>query len=403
MAREERSPHKFRKGIKGAFPEADIVSGMCGLNMQKDEKSMSASSQTNPKASILRAWTKNHGNRPQWPKWSTLTRNPNETAIPLKFTIRIQPSVIDYSRASSKEGTAVEVFTNAASHINDIREIIKRSSSADDLEKAIIDQIAMVVFGSNYIECAGLGLDETIQLCRIIFSGITPSNILARSPEYQERLEELAQSPGQSFQKTKIRDRREVINHAGAFMYMIDRVINQDEFFSEDLICSTHKILVRGVDAKHENRTDTPSEQYAGLYRRVHVSAGNTNFVTPNFISTAMKRFIKNLNESLRNAEAEKELDPFYIAADACGEFVNIHPFLDGNGRICRLILNTILLKYAGIVAPIGEHAHERGEYLEIAKRRGEDECGNGELAFYTLRKGSETLKKLRDKLFSRI
>ncbi|EPS43651.1 hypothetical protein H072_2403 [Dactylellina haptotyla CBS 200.50] len=319
--------------------------------------------------SILWAWTQCRGNTPAWPKWSTLRKNANLSPVPITFTLRIQPVVVDYTKASTHEAATVEVFEDAATHINSIRDIINQSQLTDKLEQILVEQMTKVVFGSNFIERAGLGLDETTKLCRIVFHGSHPSNIPARSPQYQERLEELAQNSGGSLPSTEIRDRREVINHAGAFMYMIDKIINNDEFFTEELICATHKILVHGVDALHEKGPATHHQQYGGIYRHVHVSAGSNNFVNPKFVGRAMRRFVNDLNDKLEAAEKDQEIDPFFIAADACGEFVNIHPFLDGNGRTCRLILNTILLKYAGTVAPIGEISTERAEYLDIAKR----------------------------------
>jgi len=74
------------------------------------------------------------------------------------------------------------------------------------------------------------------------------------------------------------------------------------------------------------------------------------------------------LNEELVEAEVTGQLDPFYLAAKASSVFVNIHPFLDGNGRTSRLILNAILLRYPGCVAPIGEHNNVRKEYPDIMK-----------------------------------
>lgn len=49
--------------------------------------------------------------------------------------------------------------------------------------------------------------------------------------------------------------------------------------------------------------------------------------------------------------------------------FVNIHPFADWNGRTCRLILNAVLAKYAGIIVPLGEKDEEHDVYLEVADR----------------------------------
>jgi Fic family protein len=84
------------------------------------------------------------------------------------------------------------------------------------------------------------------------------------------------------------------------------------------------------------------------------------------------------------------------------------HPFLDGNGRVCRLILNAVLLNYAGIVVALGEKEDDRKEYLEITNmvsmdeqipedERSEKRLAN--LASYVIKKSMEKMGTLRDTL----
>jgi fido (protein-threonine AMPylation protein) len=54
-------------------------------------------------------------------------------------------------------------------------------------------------------------------------------------------------------------------------------------------------------------------------------------------------------------------------AARLATDFVCIHPFEDGNGRLCRMILNVMSIKYAGCTVPIGVEEEEREEYLKEA------------------------------------
>ena len=51
--------------------------------------------------------------------------------------------------------------------------------------------------------------------------------------------------------------------------------------------------------------------------------------------------------------------------------FVNIHPFIDGNGRMCRLILDSLLLKLGSFLVCIGGTEEERTLYMEVARNGG--------------------------------
>ncbi|OJJ96298.1 hypothetical protein ASPACDRAFT_47068 [Aspergillus aculeatus ATCC 16872] len=76
-----------------------------------------------------------------------------------------------------------------------------------------------------------------------------------------------------------------------------------------------------------------------------------------------------------------------------------IHPFADGNGRMCRLILNAILLKYAGIVISVGENDEGRRQYLDIQRRSGEHMKGSGELETLILKKLIPRYRALKQKV----
>lgn len=64
---------------------------------------------------------------------------------------------------------------------------------------------------------------------------------------------------------------------------------------------------------------------------------------------------------------------------------------------MCRLILNVILIRFAGIVVNVGEHDHDREEYLLIARERTEVGGHPGALGSLVLRESRSTLKRIRD------
>ena len=87
------------------------------------------------------------------------------------------------------------------------------------------------------------------------------------------------------------------------------------------------------------------------------------------------------------------------MAAKYSNGFVQIHPFEDGSGRVARLILNAILLKYAEIVVSNGEHEDARAEYIGIVSWAGEEMWGGMELAGLVLREAVLGLRALGEKL----
>lgn len=93
--------------------------------------------------------------------------------------------------------------------------------------------------------------------------------------------------------------------------------------------------------------------------------------------------------QDLETSENQNTVDPFSIAAKYSLEFVSTRPFQDGNGRLCRMILNAILCRYAGIIIPIGEQGEERDEYMGIKKRASLQMGGQGVYATWVIRPSS--------------
>ena len=77
-----------------------------------------------------------------------------------------------------------------------------------------------------------------------------------------------------------------------------------------------------------------------GIYRNEEVRISGAGFTPP--AGNEMYMQIKNFYEDLKIKE--KELNPIELAAWTHAEFVRIHPFVDGNGRTSRLIMNYQLL-----------------------------------------------------------
>lgn len=124
-----------------------------------------------------------------------------------------------------------------------------------------------------------------------------------------------------------LRDHLEAKNHPKAIEY-IETLI--DHPLCEEDILRVHEIIFSGI---LEN---------AGNYRKSQVFVEGADFVpSPAFeVPVLMKELIKWLNSN------PQELRPIEIAGAFHYKFVSIHPFDDGNGRIARMLMNLLLMKY---------------------------------------------------------
>ena len=127
-----------------------------------------------------------------------------------------------------------------------------------------------------------------------------------------------------------LKDHVEATNHAGALDYIRDLVRGAPNQLDESVILSIHDLVLRGVDDRN-----------AGRYRDVPVRISGSTVVLPNprKVPVLMATFIAWLADAGR-------LHPAALACEAHYRLVSIHPFVDGNGRTARLLMNLILLMH---------------------------------------------------------
>ena len=128
-------------------------------------------------------------------------------------------------------------------------------------------------------------------------------------------------------------DRQELLNYKKAMDFVAEYLGKKLEI-TEGLIKEIHKILVKDV----RGGTLEP-----GKYRRVqnYVINSLTGQIIytpppPSYVQGLMKEFINWLNK-------KPDISPILIAGISQYQFVDIHPFLDGNGRTARLLSTLIL------------------------------------------------------------
>ncbi|TVX98258.1 Fic family protein [Cohnella terricola] len=126
-----------------------------------------------------------------------------------------------------------------------------------------------------------------------------------------------------------ISEHLEALNHREAILY-IEAIVKQNQTLTEWQIKSIHSLILKGI---HDDQ--------AGIYRTENVPISGTRHLPPDYsqVPDLMAQFTQWLEGEGVN------LHPVARAAAVHSEFVNIHPFVDGNGRTARLLLNFELMK----------------------------------------------------------
>ena len=147
-----------------------------------------------------------------------------------------------------------------------------------------------------------------------------------------------------------LRDHLEAIGHASAYDFIYDLAKDQKDILEDDIL-KMHRLFYEKID-----------ENNAGKYRKVQVFVSGTDhaFPKPEVVSTLMKDFIKNIQTRRKN------LHPIALAAWLHYQFVNLHPFVDGNGRVARLLMNLALLRSGYVITVIPPTIRSR--YIDIVK-----------------------------------
>jgi len=184
-------------------------------------------------------------------------------------------------------------------------------------------------YDTNAIEGNTLTLDET---SIVIKEGVT-----------------IAQKP--------LKDHLEAIGHRDAYLYM-EELVKSKTPISERTVKEIHALVLM----------DSPGER--GVYRSLPVRVGSFHPCQPYLVPARMEQLVADYCGGMQSLHAIERAALFHL------RFETIHPFVDGNGRTGRLLLNFDLMQEG--YPPINIKFSDRERYYECFKHYHEN---NGDAA----------------------
>lgn len=201
-----------------------------------------------------------------------------------------------YAKTSLKKS-----YTPILEQINSFKKTLDSCRPLTPAEVEAIKEVFLVehTYNSNAIEGNTLTLQETA----LVLQGVT-------------------------IDKKPLKDHLEAVGYKEAFQY-IEELAKQDKDLSEYDIKSIHNLVL----------ADRPEDR--GTFRRVNVRIAGAlaNPVQPYLIEPKIEELLNNYKVWSETMHIVERVAIFHL------QFESIHPFIDGNGRTGRLIMNLQLIK----------------------------------------------------------
>ena len=146
-----------------------------------------------------------------------------------------------------------------------------------------------------------------------------------------------------------IREHLEITGHRDAW-YLVEELVKQPTPLTEKMILDIHQLVL--IDRKDD----------AGRYRRlpVYIRGVPVELPQPWQVPIEMERLLADYHGEMQNLHPVKRAAVFHL------KFETVHPFIDGNGRVGRLLMNLELMK-DGFV-PIDIKFTDRQRYIDCFK-----------------------------------
>ncbi len=134
-----------------------------------------------------------------------------------------------------------------------------------------------------------------------------------------------------------LKDCYEAVGHGDAYTFMLEFARQDNMTITEETILNLHRLFYQKIEAEK-----------AGHYRSIQTYISGTKYIPPS--PEDVPRLMEHLINQIMSSKTT--LHPIELAAMAHKRLVDIQPFIDGNGRTARLLMNFILVNMGyGVVS----------------------------------------------------
>lgn len=220
---------------------------------------------------------------------------------------------------------------------------VQKSSISKSLQ-TVLDEIDVLKNKLNkYRAFDSFRITQALELEYIFESNRIEGNTLTL------RETDLVINEGLTVSGKSMREHLEAINHVEAIGY-IKQLVERNFAINERELLTVHNLILRGIHPED-----------AGKYRKVQVMIKGSAHMPPQpyLVAKEMEDYFIWMDQH------KNKLHPVVLAAEMHERLVTIHPFIDGNGRTSRLIMNFILLQHGYVIANIKGEYETRMKYYQ--------------------------------------
>ncbi|MBU2019227.1 MAG: Fic family protein [Bacteroidetes bacterium] len=177
---------------------------------------------------------------------------------------------------------------------------------------------------------------------------------------------DLVVNEGLTISGKSMREHLEAINHTEAIEFIKDLLSKEHQLTERDVL-QVHHLILKSIDS-----------EMAGRYRNVQVMIKGSAHTPPQpyLVPKQMEDYFIWYNQN------KNRLHPVLLAAEMHERLVTIHPFIDGNGRTSRLVMNFILLQNGFVIANLKGDFESRTSYYNALEKV---QVGKGKDSFLLL------------------